>query len=237
MTAVQNPLETALSNPWGTLRTVLDEPLHPGGTAATEALLDRAAVTEGTRLLDIGCGAGEAVRLARQRDAEAIGLDRDPATPIAGVIRGDLTALPVRDGCVDVVLAECSICLAGELDRPLAESRRVLDDGGRLALSDVVVEGSLPELPEEVAQALCLTDFRSETQLKAHIEAAGFEVCDRQDHRDDLLAMRDRLADRVDYKGLLGLLGERGQRLLAAIEDLEAAAEDGRISYVSLVAK
>ena len=69
------------------------------------------------------------------------------------------------------------------------------------------------------------------------VEDAGFAVADVRDHRDDLLAMRDLVADRVDYERLLPLLGDRSDALLDGIRDLEAAAEDGRLGYVSLVAR
>jgi hypothetical protein len=40
----------------------------------------------------------------------------------------------------------------------------------------------------------------------------------------------------VDYERLLGSMGDRGQRLLDGIDELERAVEDGRIGYVSIVA-
>lgn len=58
-----------------------------------------------------------------------------------------------------------------------------------------------------------------------------------RDHREDLLAMQERVQDRVDYEELLGLLGEQGQRLLEGIHEAEAAVEDGRIGYISVVAE
>lgn len=236
MTEPVTPLDAAMADPWGALRFVLGEPLHPGGAEATEALLDRAGVTRGTRLLDVGCGAGGALSLARQRGARAVGLDRQPDTTSEGVLRGDLTDLPVRDGSVDVVLAECVLCLSPALPRSLAEGRRVLDADGRLALSDVVVEGDPPELPAPIAEALCLTGPRGRAEVVARVERAGFAVDDVRDHREDLLAMRDRATDRVDYEGLLGALGDRGRELLEGVEQLEAAVESGRVGYVSLVA-
>lgn len=228
-----NLLDTALANPWDTLRTVVGDPLHPGGEAATRALLDRAGVGEGTTLLDVGCGAGGSLELARARGADAVGLDRQPRGP--GTVRGDLTHLPIRDASVDVVLAECVLCLA-DLDRGLREGRRVLDTGGTLALSDVVVDGDLPDVPPAMADALCLSSGRERERLLARVEAAGFAVDAVDDHHDDLLAMRDRARERVDYEGLLGLFGDRGRRLLAAVDALEEAVEDRRLGYVSVVA-
>ncbi|TQQ79791.1 methyltransferase domain-containing protein [Halonotius terrestris] len=227
--------ETALANPWGTLRTVLDGPLHPGGREATEALLDRAGVDAGTRVLDVGCGAGESLAVARDRGARAVGLDRDPGDSTA--IRGEMTQLPVADDSIEVVLAECVMCLAADRERALGEVARVVDPGGRLALSDVVVEGEIPDLPEPLINALCLQQSRSREETIAGIEAAGFVVDDVREHRDDLLAMQETVQDRVDYEGLLGLMGDRGQRLLDGIHEAEAAVEDGRIGYISLVAE
>jgi arsenite methyltransferase len=226
-------LDAALANPWGTLDTFLDGPLHPGGTEATARLLDRAGVGSGTRVLDVGCGAGHALTVARERGADAVGIDPSPETDRA--IRGDAMALPVRDDCVDVLLAECVLCLT-DLPVALAEAHRVLDDGGRLALSDVVVADDGPAIPDPVAGALCLDGARSRDRLRANLTDAGFEVQSVDDHHDDLLAMRDRVTDRVDYEGLLGLMGERGRRALDAIETVERAVERGEVSYVSVVA-
>lgn len=229
-----NLLDTAMANPWSTLRTVVGDPLHPGGEQATRALLDRAGVSSDTRLLDVGCGSGGSLALARERGANAVGVDHRPRGP--GTVRGDLQFLPFRDASVDVVLAECVLCLT-DLDAALGECRRVVDSGGRLALSDVVVEGNLPDLPPAVTDALCLSGERSRAHLLDRTERAGFAVDHVADHHDDLLAMRDRATARVDYAGLLGMMGERGQRLLAGIDALERAVEDERISYVSVVAR
>lgn len=231
---MQCMLESAVANPWGALRVILDGPLHPGGRAATEALLDRADVTAGTRLLDVGCGAGESVSVARERGAEAVGVDTEPATEDA--ICADMTDLPVGDSSVDVVLAECVLCLSSNRPRAVEEIRRVLRPDGRLALSDVVVDGPLPELPDPITRALCLENSRSREETVESLEAAGFAVRDVRDHRDDVLAMRDEVASRVDYERLLGLLGERGQRLRDGIREMETAVEDRRVGYVSLVA-
>jgi SAM-dependent methyltransferase len=241
---VLNLLDAAVANPWGTLRTVVGDPLHPGGAAATRRLLDRADVGPGTRLLDVGCGAGGSLALAHERGADAVGVDRDPDlsdAPEAGggpaAVRGDVLHLPVADGSVDVVLAECVLCLAPDLAAGLAEARRVLVPGGRLALSDVVVEGDLPELPPRLVEALCLSGDRRRDHLLDRVEAAGFAVAGVETHREDLLAMRDRAKSRVDYERLLPAFGERGRRLLDAATELERAVEDGRVGYVSLVAR
>jgi len=226
-------VDAALSNPWATMDRLLEGPLHPGGADATAELLARADVGPSTRLLDVGCGAGEALSVARSQGADAVGVDPSPGTDRA--IRGDATALPIRESSVDVLLAECVLCLT-DLPAALREASRVLAGGGRLAVSDVVVDGGAPAIPDAMAEALCLSDARSRDRLRSELTAAGFEVRTVADHHDDLLEMRDRIADRVDYEGLLGLMGERGQRALDAIETVETAVENGSVSYVSVVA-
>jgi len=49
--------------------------------------------------------------------------------------------------------------------------------------------------------------------------------------------MRDEVASKVNYEGLLGLMGDRGRTVLEGIHDMEDAVDDGRISYVSIVAR
>ena len=164
-------LDAALANPWGTLDTVLDGPLHPGGTEATAQLLDRADVGSGTRLLDVGCGAGDALTVARQRGADALGLDPDPSSNTDRVVWGDATALPIRDGAVDVLLAECVLCLT-DLPVALGEAHCVLDSGGRLALSDVIVDGDGPVVPYPIAEALCLYVARVRHRLLMQVADA-----------------------------------------------------------------
>jgi arsenite methyltransferase len=231
---MQTLFEAAVSDPWSALRVVLDDSLHPGGTAATDDLLDRAGVDAGTRLLDVGCGAGEAVSLARERGARAVGIDRQPGGDRG--IRGDMTALPVADGAVDVVLAECVMGLSPDRGRTVSEVRRVLGDDGRLALSDVVVEGDLGEVPPFLAEAFCLDCALAREETVAELERGGFAVRSVHDHHDDVVAMRETIEGRVDYEGLLTSMGERGRDLLADVRELEAAVDDGRIRYASLVA-
>lgn len=233
--SLQHPLSNLFSDPWELLNRVLEEPLHPGGADATMELLDRANVTSGARILDVGCGAGYAIDIAATRGAKPIGLDRQPRTEPA--VRGDYHALPIQDDAVEVVLAECVLCLTSDLSTALAEIHRVLVNGGRLALSDVLVEEELPDLPPPLPEILCLSSARSRTQTLTSLEKAGFSVETVRNHREDLLTMRDRFAATLDYRGLLESLGTDGQTLLAAIEEVESRIEAGDIMYLSVVAE
>lgn len=214
--------------PW--MRAAVGGPLHPGGEAATRDLLAAADVGTGTRLVDLGCGAGDAVALAEALGADAVGLDRD------GPVVGDLTRLPFADAAFDVVLSECAICLADDLDAALSEARRVLAPGGRLAVSDVTLERDL-DVPPILARPLCLATARPRDRLVARIEAAGLDVVHVRDRSGDLAEMRDRIRSRVDVDGLLGALGDAAGPLGDGVDAIEEALADGVLGYVHVVAR
>lgn len=112
----------------------------------------------------------------------------------------------------------------------------MLRHDGRLALCDVVVSGDLPDLSPLIERVHCLNGDRSRPALQSSLDRAGFTVGHVEDHREALLAMRDRAASRVDYERLLLLFGDRGRALLHGVQRFEAGVEDGQVSYVSLVA-
>lgn len=112
--------------------------------AVIAALLDRLPPQAGCRrVLDIGCGTGGAFAGLRQHfpAAELIGIDfaspmlaRAPALPGAQKIAAVATALPFRDASADLVFSSLTYqwCALGAA---LAEARRVLRPGGRIAFS------------------------------------------------------------------------------------------------------
>lgn len=233
---MQGLLEAAVQDPYAALSLVLGDTLHPGGRGATSELLDRAGVGEGTRVADLGCGAGVAGELARKRGARPLGIDADPTAAGASVC-ASLDQLPLAESSVDVALSECALCLADDLDRALSEAHRVLAADGRLAFSDVTLERPIGGLPAPVAQALCLTGERTRGHLRDALDRAGFDLVDVRDHHEDLVKMRESVRERLDYEGLLQAMGPTGERLLAGIREAEAALEAGELGYVSVVAR
>lgn len=127
----------------GALRDGAGEPLRPGGLALTRELVDRADFRAGDTVADVGCGLGASTRLLRDRGVAAIGVD--VAVPSDAGARGeappfvvaDAARLPFADESLDGVLSECSLSLTADRALTLAEWRRTLRRGGRLALSDV----------------------------------------------------------------------------------------------------
>ncbi|WP_217550683.1 class I SAM-dependent methyltransferase [Streptomyces sp. GbtcB6] len=106
-----------------------------------EPLLDAAAVTGGTRLLDVGTGTGTAALAARERGALVTAVDADAGMVAAARGRGVdariavLPELPFPDAGFDAVVGNFVLNHLGRPRAALAELRRVLRPGGRLAVT------------------------------------------------------------------------------------------------------
>lgn len=120
-----------------------------------------APIEAGATVLDIGSGAGTDLLLAAMSvgpTGRAIGVDmteemiaraRSSAERMGlrhvEVRAGDLHALPVEDGVIDVVISNGVLNLSPDKRVAFGEVFRVLTPGGRLQLTDIVVESELSE--------------------------------------------------------------------------------------------
>lgn len=113
-----------------------------------------AAVSPGDRVLDAACGTGDlALADLRAGAASVVGLDFSPRMleragrktammPSSGPgsidwLEGDVMALPFPDGSFDAATIGFGIRNVADLERALAELRRVLRPGGRLAILEI----------------------------------------------------------------------------------------------------
>ena len=153
------------------------------------------ALTElkpGETVLDLGSGGGLDVLLSAQRvgpSGMAYGLDmtddmlalarenqRQAAVTNVEFLKGEIENIPLGDGTVDVVISNCVINLSADKDRVLAEAFRVLKPGGRVAVSDVVVRGPVPD---EVRRSMllwvgCIAGALEESDYRAKLTDVGF---------------------------------------------------------------
>lgn len=151
--------------------------------------LDVAAPRDGEHLVDLGCGRGGDLARAAGRvgpAGSATGVDASErmvaaATaaldgyPNARAVLGDLAAVPLPDGCADVVVSNCAINHAPDKGAVYREVFRLLRPGGRFAVSDVVSEEVLPESvrSDPAAWAACYGGSIPEADYLAAIGAAG----------------------------------------------------------------
>jgi len=175
-----------------------EEPLRPGGLALTRRAAQWAGFAAGQRILDLGCGEGHGTRVLDALGCRVIGLDVSTTALTAAALRlpgvplivADAQHLPLADAALDGILAECALSLAVPLRGVLAECRRVLRPGGRLAITDMFVHEH-PAAGDDsplACRGLCTRDA-----LYAELAAAGFDVELWEDHSPVLRTFLARL--------------------------------------------
>lgn len=117
--------------------------MAPSLRPIARAVVDRAHLQPGDRVLDIGTGTGSAAAAARGEGREVIGVDAAPGmleiarreVPGVRFEEMDFAAMGFDDASMDVVIAAHSLLFARDQAAVLAEWRRVTRPGGRLSLS------------------------------------------------------------------------------------------------------
>ena len=151
-----------------------------------------AQLKPGEKVLDLGSGAGFDAFLAARRvgpKGRVIGVDMTPAmvekarqNAIRGGYEnvefklGEIENLPLEDGSVDVIISNCVINLSTDKPAVFAEAFRVLEPGGRLAVSDVVATAALPEevKGDPLLHSACIAGASTIDNLETMLRDAGF---------------------------------------------------------------
>ena len=227
---------------------LLGDSHHPGGLPLTRRMASALELSAGETVLDVACGRGESLRaIIAEHDVRGLGVDAH-ATPLTDdrleVYAGDAHALPFPAASADALLCECA--LSTFLDQPgaLREMHRVLRPGGRLAVSDMVLEGDVPEsLREWVHTGTCLQRALSAEAYHRSLADAGFEVLERWDATDGLRELLRRIK-----RNLVGWLAAAASGTTAAptfdhrgarqtLRDAESAIDAGIIQYGVFIAQ
>ena len=158
-----------------------------------------ATLSPGEVVLDLGSGGGIDVLLSARRVApggKAYGLDMtdemlelarrnkaEAGVENAEFLKGEIEAVPLPDGHVDVVISNCVINLSTQKERVIREAFRVLKPGGRFAVSDVVFLGEKSRLPEAVVRSVelwsgCISGALERGEYETLLSEAGFEGID-----------------------------------------------------------
>ncbi|TET96524.1 MAG: arsenite methyltransferase [Anaerolineales bacterium] len=151
-----------------------------------------ASLEPGQTVLDLGSGGGIDCFLAGKRVGETgrvIGIDmtaemiekarankNNLGAENVEFRLGEIEHLPVADETADVVISNCVINLSPNKPQVFREAYRALRPGGRLAVSDIVTDGTLSERIKDNLSAWvgCLAGALDVKEYTAAIESAGF---------------------------------------------------------------
>jgi len=152
-----------------------------------------AKIKKGDVVVDLGSGAGNDCFIARHEvgaSGKVIGIDFTPKMIERARINaeargfnnvefreGDIEHMPITSNIADVIVSNCVLNLVPNKDGVFKEIFRVLKPGGHFSISDVVLEGSLPEGLQKEAEmyAGCVSGAVQKNVYLELIHTNGFE--------------------------------------------------------------
>lgn len=192
-----------------------DDNFHPGGEKLTLLLGEQLGLTKDKTVLDVACGTGtSALALAKRFDCRVIGIDlseknlekarakvaeKDMEDKIEFKL-SDAELLKFENEIFDSVICECALCTFPNKTIAIQEMYRVLKPGGTIGITDVVIEGDLPEeLRGMISHVLCIAGAMS---IDGYLNLLGKAHFKENIHLDQSHSIRE-LMNKVD-KLLLG---------------------------------
>ncbi|MCC6752700.1 MAG: arsenite methyltransferase [Saprospiraceae bacterium] len=169
-----------------------------------------ARIKPGDTVVDLGSGAGNDCFVARQETGPTgmvVGVDFTPEMVEKArnnarklgfdnvtFIQGDIEQLPLNEHFADVVVSNCVLNLVPDKGKAYKEVFRILKPGGHFSISDVVLEGNIPDRLRQQAElyAGCVSGAVTKPEYLSIIYNAGFTPVDVQKYRnivipDDIL--------------------------------------------------
>ena len=152
-----------------------------------------AKIKEGDTVVDLGSGAGNDCFVARALTGEkghVIGVDFTEAMiskARANVqklgysnvefVYGEIENIPLPDNTADVVVSNCVMNLVPDKDAAFKETYRILKKGGHFSISDIVLQGEIPEgLRNDAAMyAGCVSGALQKKEYLDIVRKAGFK--------------------------------------------------------------
>lgn len=151
-----------------------------------------AGINKGDTVIDLGSGAGNDCFVARHEcgpEGKVIGIDFteamiDKARSNAEKLgynnvefrMGDIERMPVTANVADVVVSNCVLNLVPDKEKVFSEIFRVLKAGGHFSISDIVLNGNLPDKLRSAAEmyAGCVSGAIQKEDYLGYITKAGF---------------------------------------------------------------
>jgi len=226
------------------------EDFHTMGRIATVELADLAGITPGDEVLDAGSGIGGTARYVAERcrcHVTAVDLTEEYCATarwlnqLAGlddrisVRQGSVTDLPFEDAAFTLMFSQHVQMNVADKSLLYREARRVMVDGGRLAVWDIVVgEGGEPDFPVPWADRPEYSRLTTSGRLRTAIETSGFEIEQWNDLTGQAAAMMQALLTLPPSPiGLKAFVPDFESKA----KNLTAALADGRLRAVQGVAR
>jgi SAM-dependent methyltransferase len=151
-----------------------------------------AGIKNGDTVVDLGCGAGNDIFVARPLvgvTGKLIGIDftdemlekaNKNKTKLGAdnveFKKGEIENLPLDENSADVIISNCVLNLVPDKNKAFSEIYRTLKPGGHFCVSDIVIKGKLPEKLKSSAEmyAGCVSGAIQQDDYLAIIENTGF---------------------------------------------------------------
>lgn len=152
-----------------------------------------AGIKKGDTVIDLGSGAGNDVFIARSivgDNGKVIGIDMTEEMISRANINkdklgftnvefklGDIEELPIEDNSADIVVSNCVLNLVPNKAKAFSEIFRVLKSGAHFCISDVVIQGVMPNEFKQSAElyAGCVAGALQQSEYLQLIKDSGFE--------------------------------------------------------------
>lgn len=239
------------------VRLLLGESWHPGGLTLTRALAKAINLSREDHLLDAACGRGaSALMLAQVYKCRVVGIDssltaleqarkearRYRLDQLVTFREGDATCLSFPGGTFTAAICECATTLFADKGAAIGEIARVLQPGGRLALSDVTfVPDKLPAaLDVPLARSLCIHLGTGPQEYVKCIEQCGLVLESGVDHSytlAQLIGKAELFLGAGKSTNLLGFVGKevmvQATSVLACLRELLERKELGYWAFTA----